>query len=204
MTQSAEKRGVDASLQITPYYNKPSQEGLYQHFKAVAEATSLPIFLYNVPGRTAVNMLPETVARLADIENIVGIKEACGDLEQIGRVRKLCGPEFIILSGEDAQNYEIMELGGRGAISVTANIVPLQMARFTRLMNEGKREEAEALHCELMTLHKVLFIETNPVPVKTALAFMGKCREEMRLPLCVMSADHRMELKRTLKEFGLL
>ncbi len=204
MTQAAEKMGVTASLQITPYYNKPTQEGLYQHFKAISEASELPLFLYNVPGRTALNMLPETVARIATFKNVIGIKEACGDLDQIRQVRDLCGPDFIILSGEDSQNYEIMELGGRGVISVTANIVPQQMSRFCDLMIEGKAEEAKSLHRELMPLHDRLFIETNPIPVKTALAMLGKCAEEFRLPLCAMSTEHKAQLTKTLKEFGLL
>lgn len=204
LTQAAEKLGADASLQICPYYNKPTEEGLYRHFKAIAEATALPIFLYNVPGRTAVNLLPETVARLAEIKNIVGIKEASADLKQIAQLRKLCGPDFIILSGEDAQNAEIMELGGKGVISVTANIVPEQMARFCQLMNEGKIREGEKLHQELMPLHKVLFVETNPIPVKTAVALLGKCQEEFRLPLCPPSDEHRLAIKMVLKNFGLL
>lgn len=204
LTQSAEKVGVTASLQITPYYNKPTQEGLFLHFKAIAAATSLPILVYNVPGRTAVNLLPETVARLAELENIVGIKEACGDLEQIQKVRDLCGPDFVILSGEDAQNDEIMTLGGKGVISVTANIVPAQMARFCQLMNEGKCDEARALHRELMPLHTDLFLETNPIPVKTALSLMGRCAEELRLPLCPMSDQNKATLRKTLQEFGLL
>lgn len=204
MTRTAEQLGVTASLQITPYYNKPTQEGLFRHFQAIAEATALPIVLYNVPGRTAVNMLPETVARLAEYSNIVGIKEASGDLEQIRRVRELCGDDFIILSGEDAQNYEIMALGGRGAISVTANIVPQQMARFCHLMSEGKSDEAQALHRELMSLHQVLFVETNPIPVKTALALMGKCREELRLPLCELAPASKETLQKALREFGLI
>jgi len=204
MTQTAEKLGAHASLQITPYYNKPTQEGLYRHFKAVAEATSLPVFVYNVPSRTAVNLLPETVARLAELKNIVGIKEACGDLVQIQQVRETCGTDFIIFSGEDAQNADIMQLGGRGVISVTANVVPQQMARFCELMSAGKTEEADALHRELMPLHRDLFLETNPIPVKTALAMMGKCREEFRLPLCEMSSEHRQTLETTLGQFGLL
>lgn len=204
LTEAAEKIGVDASLQITPYYNKPTQEGLYRHFKAIAEKCRLPIFLYNVPGRTAVNMLPETVARLAEIENIVGIKEASGNLKQITRVHELCGPDFIILSGEDGQNDEIMALGGQGVISVTANIVPDQMAKFCRLMNEGKSEEGSLVHKELTPLHKILFIETNPIPIKTAVAMMGRCREEFRLPLCPLSAEHREQLQNALEEFGLI
>ena len=204
MTQAAEALGAAATLQVTPYYNKPTQEGLYQHFIAVAEATSLPVVLYNVPSRTAVNLLPETVARLAERSNIVGIKEASGNLKQIARVRDLCGDDFIILSGEDSQNEEIMALGGRGVISVTANIVPQQVAKFCTMMLEGRAEEGRALHRELMPLHQVLFVETNPIPVKTALAMMGRCREDMRLPLSALSAESRKKLRQQLEAFGLL
>ena len=204
MTQAAEALGAAAILQVTPYYNKPTQEGLYQHFMAVAEATSLPVVLYNVPSRTAVNLLPETVARLAERSNIVGIKEASGDLKQITRVRELCGDDFIILSGEDSQNDDIMALGGQGVISVTANIVPQQMAKFCTMMLEGREEEGRALHRELMPLHQVLFVETNPIPVKTAVAMMGRCREDMRLPLSALSAESRKKLRQQLEAFGLL
>lgn len=204
MTRAAEQLGASATLQITPYYNKPTQEGLFQHFKTIAEATALPVIVYNVPSRTAVNMLPETVARLAEIENIVGIKEACGDLKQIGRLRKLCGDDFIILSGEDAQNDEIMALGGRGVISVTANIVPQQLATFCTMMLERRQDEASSLHKELLPLHSAMFLETNPIPVKAALSMMGRCRDDMRLPLSRLSEDNRIKLKQTMKEFGLI
>lgn len=204
MTRAAEGLGVTATLQITPYYNKPPQEGLYRHFKAVAEATSLPVILYNVPSRTAVNLLPETVARLRALPNVVGIKEACGDLQQIARLRELCGEDFIIFSGEDAQNDEIMALGGRGVISVTANVVPRQLATFCTMMLAGRHEEAHALHKELMPLHRVMFLETNPIPVKTALAMMGRCREDLRLPLSPLAQENRVTLQNSLKEFGLL
>lgn len=204
MTQAAERLGATATLQITPYYNKPTQEGLFRHFKTIAEATALPVVLYNVPSRTAVNLLPETVARLREFKNIIGIKEACGDLEQIGRIRELCGDEFVILSGEDAQNDDIMALGGHGAISVTANIVPQQLAAFCDLMLSGREEEGRKRHKELMPLHRVMFLETNPIPVKAALAMMGRCREDLRLPLSPLSEVNRVQLKKTLKEFGLI
>lgn len=204
LTKAAEALGVTASLQITPYYNKPTQAGLIRHFEAIADATNLPLILYNVPSRTAVNLRPETVAKLAKRENVIGIKEACGDLEQIARVRELCGDDFLILSGEDAQNVEIMALGGRGAISVTANVVPQQMAKCCEMMLAGRQDEAAAVHKELMPLHQVLFVETNPIPVKTALAMMGRCAENLRLPLCNMAKDTRAKLQQTLQEFGLL
>lgn len=204
ITRHAEKNGADGSLQVAPYYNKPTQEGLYRHFRAIAESVDFPIILYNVPGRTAVNILPETVARLSKIRNIVGIKEASGNLDQIKKVISLCGPEFAVLSGEDAQNYDILELGGCGMISVTANIVPSRMARMWDLFASGKKEEAGKVHQELMPLHSAVFFETNPVPVKTALALMGKCREEFRLPLCEMSPENRERLVKVLKEYRLI
>ncbi|MBI2083463.1 MAG: 4-hydroxy-tetrahydrodipicolinate synthase [Deltaproteobacteria bacterium] len=204
ITKNAEKLGADGSLQVAPYYNKPTQEGLYRHFKAIAESVALPILLYNVPGRTAVNILPETVARLAKIPNIIGIKEACGNLEQIKKVVDLCGPEFAVLSGEDAQNYDILALGGCGSISVTANIVPSRMAKMWDLFASGKKNEAKKVHEELMPLHAAVFFETNPVPVKTSLALMGKCREEFRLPLCEISQENRERLIKVLKEYHLI
>ncbi|MBI2982346.1 MAG: 4-hydroxy-tetrahydrodipicolinate synthase, partial [Deltaproteobacteria bacterium] len=152
MTRHAEKIGANGSLQVSPYYNKPTQEGLYRHFKTIAASVDLPIILYNVPGRTMVNILPETVARLSGIPNIIGIKEACGNLDQIKKVVALCGPEFAVLSGEDAQNYDILELGGCGSISVTANIVPSRMARMWDLYATAKKEEAKKVHEELMPL----------------------------------------------------
>ena len=207
MTRHAKEIGSDGSLQVTPYYNKPTQEGLYLHFKAIAEAPGLkdfPIILYNVPGRTSVNMLPETVARLAKIKNIVGIKEASGDLKQVKKVVELCGPNFVVFSGEDAQNFEIMELGGKGMISVTANVVPSKLARTWDLFAAGKKEEAKKIHEELLPLHKAMFFETNPIPVKTALGLMGKCRDEMRLPLCRMGEENTAKLKKVLQEYRLV
>ena len=205
ITRHAQKAGADGSLQVTPYYNKPTQEGLYLHFKAIAEAvSSMPILLYNVPGRTSVNLLPETVARLAKISNIVGIKEASGNLEQVKKLIDLCGPDFTVLSGEDAQNFEILELGGRGMISVTANVVPGTLATLWNSYKSGKKGPAKKIHEELLPLHQAMFFETNPIPVKTSLGLMGKCSAEMRLPLCEMGKENRERLLKVLKEYKLV
>jgi len=208
-TQHSKELGADGSLQVTPYYNKPTQEGLYRHFRAIAEAVEIPIVLYNVPGRTSVNMLPETVARCAKIPNIVGIKEASGNLDQVKKVIELCGPNFTVLSGEDAQNYPICEMGGRGMISVTANVVPGLLARMWDLFEEGrkqeaKRQEAKKIHEELLPLHQAMFFETNPIAAKTALSLMGKCSDELRLPLCEMGRENREKLVKVLKEYRLV
>ncbi len=204
MTKRARELGADGSLQVTPYYNKPTQEGLYRHYCAVAEAVDLPIVLYNVPGRTSVNLLPETVARLAKVPNIIGIKEASGNLDQVRKVLSLCGSEFTVISGEDAQNFEIVASGGRGWISVTANIVPSRLARMWDLWKSGKAADAKSVQETLQPLHAAMFFETNPIPVKTALGMMGKCNDAMRLPLCPMGHEARARLEQTLKESGLL
>ncbi len=204
MTQHAESVGADGALLITPYYNKPPQEGLFLHYQAVAEAVHFPIVLYNVPGRTAVNMLPETVARCAQLPNVVGIKEACGNLEQIKEVALLAGSEFDILSGEDAQNFDILQLGGVGMISVTANVVPGKLARMWDLFAAGKKTAAQKIHEELLPLHDAMFYETNPIPVKTALSLMGKCTDEMRLPLCPMGTENKKRLEKIMRQMGLL
>ncbi len=204
ITRRAQESGADGSLQVTPYYNKPTQEGLFQHFQAIADAVDLPIVLYNVPGRTAVNMLPETVARLSKLENVVGIKEACGNLEQVRKVIQLCGPDFAVLSGEDAQNYEILEMGGCGTISVTCNIVPGKLAKMWDAFEDGKRVEAKAIHQELLPLHDAMFFETNPIPVKTALGWMKRCSATMRLPLCRMGAENAAKLKKVLGDYRLV
>lgn len=204
MTRQAKKIGADGSLQVTPYYNKPTQEGLYRHFQAIAAAVEIPIVLYNVPGRTSVNMLPETVARCAKLANIIGVKEASGNLDQISNVVQLCGPEFSVLSGEDAQNSDILERGGKGSISVTANLVPAPLAKMWDLFAAGKKAEAKKIHTELLPLHQALFFETNPIPVKTALGLMGKCSDELRLPLCEMGRENREKLTKVLKEYKLI
>jgi 4-hydroxy-tetrahydrodipicolinate synthase len=202
-TRAARKAGADATLHVTPYYNKPMQEGLYQHFKAIAEADDLPVIPYNVPGRTAVNMMSETTLRLAEIANIVGIKEASGDLDQIRAIASGAPDGFAILSGEDAQNTAIYEAGGRGCISVTANIVPAQVARIWKQHESGDSETAARAQEELGPLNEAMFYETNPIPVKTALAMMGKVREEFRLPLTRMGEDNRARLADVLQRYGL-
>jgi 4-hydroxy-tetrahydrodipicolinate synthase len=204
LTKYAMKAGADGVLLITPYYNKPTQEGLYQHFKKVAESADIPIVLYNVPGRTSVNMLPATVARLRSIKNIVGIKEATGDMKQVSELLRLCGRDFDVISGDDFTTLPLLALGGVGAISVTANIVPADAAGMFDAFFAGKMEEALRLHFKMEPLHGSMFIETNPIPVKTALALMGKISEEFRLPLCPIADANREKLKKTMKEYGLI
>jgi 4-hydroxy-tetrahydrodipicolinate synthase len=205
MTQFAEKVGADGALLITPYYNKPSQRGLYEHFMAVAKETDLPIILYNVPGRTAVNLLPETVARLDnDQKNIIGIKEASGSLNQISEVIAQCSEEFEVISGDDGLLWPILAIGGKGVISVSANLVPEKMALLCDRASHHDMDGARALHYELMALNDAMFIETSPAPVKTALALMGKISDELRPPLAHMSEDNVEQLKKVLKLYALI
>ena len=204
ITRKAKKLGADAALLVAPYYNKPTQEGLYRHYKAVAEAVKMPIVLYNVPGRTAVNILPSTVARLAEIRNIVAIKEATGDMKQVSEVIRLCGDRITVISGDDFTTFPLLALGGKGVISVTANIAPREVSDMCRLWREGKYEESRAFHYRLEPLNQAMFIETNPIPAKTALALMGKIKEEFRLPLCEMAAPNKEKLRKTIKDFGLI
>jgi 4-hydroxy-tetrahydrodipicolinate synthase len=204
ITKKAKKLGADAALLVAPYYNKPTQEGLYRHYKSVAEAVDIPIVLYNVPGRTVVNILPSTVARLLEMKNIVAIKEATGDMKQVSEVIRLCGDRLTVLSGDDFTTFPLLALGGKGVISVTANIAPREVSDMCRLWKEKKYEKARALHYKLEPLNYAMFIETNPIPVKTAVAMMGKIREEFRLPLCEMSEANREKLKKTIKDFGLI
>jgi 4-hydroxy-tetrahydrodipicolinate synthase len=203
MTREAKKVGADGALLVVPYYNKPTQEGLYRHYRTVAEAVDLPIVLYNVPGRTALNMTPQTVARLAEIDNIVAIKEASGNLAQVSELIRLCGDRITVLSGDDFTTFPLMTLGGKGTISVAANIAPRDVADMCRHLLEGRYDEARELHFRLEPLNKGMFLETNPIPVKTALAMMGRIEEEMRLPLCPMSEDNRSKLKKILDGYGL-
>ena len=205
MTQYAQKIGAAGALLITPYYNKPSQQGLYEHFMAVAKATDLPVVLYNVPSRTSVNMLPETVERLyKDQKNIIGIKEASGLLMQVSEVIDRCDDDFVLLSGDDGLLWPILAVGGKGVISVSANLVPEKMALLCARAVHRDMDGASALHYELMALNDVLFVETNPVPVKTALALMGKISDELRAPLAHMSDDHVEQLKTVLKQYALI
>ena len=193
-TQEAEKAGADACLLVTPYYNKPTQEGLYQHFKAIAESCSVPLVLYNVPPRTSCDMAPETVARLAPIDNIVGIKEASGDADRVAAIRPLCGDDFILLSGEDAQTLHMMRLGAVGTISVTANILPREMSEFCGAWLTGRPDDAQALDDMLQPVHAAMFVETSPAPVKWALFESGRIGSGIRLPLVCLSEGKRKEV----------
>ncbi len=204
LTKFAEEVKADGALLITPYYNKPNQEGLYLHFKAVAEAVSIPIVLYNVPGRTGVNMLPETVARLSEIDNIVAIKEATGSTNVATEIINLCGDKMEVLSGDDLTFFPLLSVGAKGVISVTANVVPGKMAEMYRAFTSGDFQRAAEIHRELYPLSKVLFIDTNPIPVKTALAMMGRMEKEFRLPLCPTTPEKEAVIEKTLKEFGVL
>jgi 4-hydroxy-tetrahydrodipicolinate synthase len=203
LTKHAQAAGADAALMITPYYNKPTQEGIYQHFKVVAEATKIPIIVYNVPGRTALNLLPETVSRLAQLRNIVGIKEATGDLNQGARVIRLCPDDFIVLSGDDFTAFPLMCLGGRGVISVVSNVTPKDMADMCNAFFAGDLARARQLHFKMWPLMEAMFYETNPVPAKTALKMMGKITGEVRLPLYRMSAANEEKLRQVLVNYGL-
>lgn len=204
LTKQAKKAGALGTLQVTPYYNKPTQEGLYQHFKAIALAVDLPMVLYNVPGRTGVNLEPKTVKRLSQIDTIVGIKEASGNLDQIQKILDETDADFHVYSGDDSFNAQIYALGGQGTISVTANVVPDRVAKVWDFFANGKKGEAFLAQENLQPLNKILFIETNPIPVKTALSLMGKCREEFRLPLCPINDANRETLKKILKEEKLI
>jgi 4-hydroxy-tetrahydrodipicolinate synthase len=204
LTQHAKKVGADAALLITPYYNKPTQEGLYLHYKAVAEKVSLPIVLYNIPGRTCVNLLPETVARLARIKNIVAIKEGAGSLHQVCEIIQRCEDRITVLSGDDALTLPMLAVGAKGVITVTANIEPAGMAAMMDVFEKGNLERAKQLHYQMYPLFNILFIETNPIPVKAALGLMGKASGEARLPLCPMSESNLEKLKKCLKEYGLI
>jgi 4-hydroxy-tetrahydrodipicolinate synthase len=204
ITQHAKELGADGALLVTPYYNKPSQEGLYLHYKAVADAVALPQVLYNVPGRTSVNLLPETVARLAVHPNIVAIKEATGSLQQASEVLALCGDNITVLSGDDFITLPMMAAGAKGVISVTANIMPKQVASLVDAFFAGNMEEARRLHLHLLKISNAMFIETNPVPVKTAVSLMGKCADEVRLPLAPLADANRTKLGAIMKEYGLI
>ncbi|HIF9539439.1 4-hydroxy-tetrahydrodipicolinate synthase [Photobacterium damselae] len=197
--------GVAACLSVTPYYNKPTQEGLYQHYKAIAEATEIPQILYNVPGRTGVDLLPETVARLAKLDNIIGIKDATADLARVKKTRELCGPDFIQLSGDDATGIEFMAEGGHGVISVTSNIAAKEMAAMYQFALDGDFEQAQHINQQLMPLHEKLFVEANPIPVKWAALQLGMINNgTLRLPLTELSATAQPVVKQALKDANLL
>ncbi|CUS33797.1 4-hydroxy-tetrahydrodipicolinate synthase [Candidatus Nitrospira nitrosa] len=204
LTKHAKQAGADGSLLITPYYNKPTQEGLYRHYRAVAEAVDLPLVLYNIPGRTGVNMLPATIARLTALPTIVGVKEGSGSVQQASDIVQMCGDRLTVLAGDDALTLPMMAVGGKGVITVTANIVPAEMAGLVKTFAEGKIADARRIHFKLSPLFAALFFETNPIPVKEALSLMGKIDPELRLPLCPMAQDTREKLIQALKEASLI
>jgi 4-hydroxy-tetrahydrodipicolinate synthase len=204
LTKHAKEAGADGALLITPYYNKPTQEGLYRHYKAVAEAVEIPQILYNIPGRTGVNMLPATVARLAVMKNIVGIKEGSGSVQQASEIAQNCGDRLTVLAGDDALTLPMMAVGAKGVITVTANVMPKEMAQLVASFKAGQIDEARQLHFKLSPLFAALFYETNPIPVKEALGMMGKIDPELRLPLCAMGTDNCNQLARVMKEMRLI
>jgi 4-hydroxy-tetrahydrodipicolinate synthase len=204
LTRCAKEAGADGCLLVTPYYNKPTQEGLFQHFKAVAEAVDIPQLLYNVPGRTACDMLPETVGRLSVIKNIVGIKEATGQLDRVAQLKALCGDDFALITGDDATSREFILLGGVGTISVTANIAPAAMHQMIKAARKGDADEAARIDAALAALHRDLFLESNPIPVKWALAEMGRIPKGIRLPLTWFAEGYQAPLRQSMVAAGLL
>jgi 4-hydroxy-tetrahydrodipicolinate synthase len=204
LSEKAKAAGADGVLLVTPYYNKPTQEGLVRHYTAIADAVALPQILYNVPGRTGVNMLPETVARLAPHKNIVAIKEATGSLQQASEILALCGDKIDVLSGDDFITFPMMACGAKGVISVLANIMPKAVGDLTDAFYAGDLEKARQLHLHTLKIGNAMFIESNPVPVKTALGLMGKCSAEVRLPLCEMGAANKAKLAEIMKEYKLI
>lgn len=205
LTRHAKEAGANASLQISPYYNRPTQEGLCQHFKKIADEVGLPLIVYNIASRTGVNILPETMQRLSKVRNIVGVKEASGNLEQMSMIHALCGKDFDLISGDDALTLPLLAIGGTGVISVVANIAPRDVADMVFKFSKGDIEGARKLHYKLLPLTKAMFIETNPIPVKTAMALMGMIDEgALRLPMCAMSEENLDKLKKALKDYGLI
>jgi len=204
LTKHAYEAGADGVLVVSPYYNRPTQEGLYQHYKVLAESIPIPIIPYNIPSRTGVNVLPETVARLAKIDNIVGIKEASGSLKQMNDVIQICGSGFSVLSGDDFFTLPLLTLGGHGVISVVSNVAPADMAGLVDAFAAGDLQKARALHDKMVPLIDALFIETNPTPVKAALALMGKMQDDVRLPLYRMTEANQDRLRQVMQNYGLI
>ena len=204
LTQHARQAGADGALLLSPYYNKPTQEGIYLHYAAVARETGFPLVVYNIPGRTASNITPETLSRLAEIENVVGVKEACGDIDQIAHVIASCPDDFSVLSGDDGLLLPLLAVGGNGCISTTSNVVPESICALYAAWQAGDPARSLALHQQLMPLFDVLFCETNPIPVKAALALMGLVGDEIRLPLTPIGEANRERLGLVLKETGAL
>jgi 4-hydroxy-tetrahydrodipicolinate synthase len=203
LTREAKRAGADAALLISPYYNRPTQEGIFHHYRKIAEEVSIPLIIYNIPGRTASKVEPQTLARLAEIKNIVAVKEATGSLDQALDVIALCGDRLAVLSGEDSLAFAIIAVGGRGVISTVSNIAPKEMSLLVSEALKGNWEEARQLQYRLLPLIRALFTETNPIPVKAALSLMGKCEPEIRLPLTPISRGAEAQLKKAMREFGL-
>jgi 4-hydroxy-tetrahydrodipicolinate synthase len=205
LTKHAAASGANASLQVAPYYNRPTQKGLFEHFKAIAESVDIPIVLYNIASRTGVNIEPETIAKLArEHKNIVGVKEASGNLEQMSRIKALCPDGFDLISGDDGLTLPILSIGGTGIISVVANVVPRDVANLVKEFQKGNVAKAQSLHYKLLPLIKAMFIETNPIPVKTAMGILGMCEPSLRLPMTEMLSENNEKLKKALKDYGLL
>jgi 4-hydroxy-tetrahydrodipicolinate synthase len=204
LTAAAREMGADGALLISPYYNKPTQEGIYKHYKMIAASVDLPLIVYNIPGRTASNIAPETFARLCEIKNIVGVKEASGSMDQISDMRRLCGDRLTILSVDDSLTLPLMALGGSGVMSTTSNVIPREMHELAAAAIAGDFERAREIHYRTLPLFRALFVETNPIPVKQALAFMGKCVNELRLPLVPMTPAPAERLKAAMKELRLV
>ncbi|MCP4036045.1 MAG: 4-hydroxy-tetrahydrodipicolinate synthase [bacterium] len=204
LTQHAKEAGADGALLLSPYYNKPTQQGLVEHFETIADETELPLVLYNIPGRTSSNVEPETIARLAEHEFIVGVKEACGNLDQIAQLIALCPDDFAVVSGDDSLLLPILAIGGKGGIAVTSNIAPERMLALYKATQAGDFTRAREIHYQLLPVFNALFCETNPIPVKAALALMGLVQDDIRLPLTQITQNNRDHLAAVLKEVGIL
>ncbi len=204
LTRHAWEAGADGALMVCPYYNRPTQEGLYQHYQKIAQEVPIPIVIYNIPGRTGINLMPETLAKLAKIPNIVGVKEASGSIKQMSDVIRLCGKDFDVLSGDDIFTLPLMSMGGKGVISVISNVAPADMAAMVDAFAAGNLKEAQRLHHRMSPLIDALFIETNPIPVKAALHLMGKIEYDLRLPLCRMAEKNLETLRSVMKGYGLI
>ncbi len=204
LTQHAKDAGANASLLITPYYNKPTQEGIYRHFKAIADEVDIPIILYNIASRTGINIEPATIAKLSKIKNIVGVKEASGNVDQMSAIIHACSKDFTLISGDDTLTLPILSIGGAGVISVVANIVPRDVSNMIKAFFNGDIEKARKLHYKLLPLVKAMFIETNPIPVKTTMGLMGMIEPELRLPMCEMLPQNLTKLKKALRNYGLI
>jgi 4-hydroxy-tetrahydrodipicolinate synthase len=204
LTAFAREAGADAALLISPYYNKPTQEGIFKHYKMIAAAVDLPLVVYNIPGRTGSNITPETFGRMCEIRNVVGVKEASGSMDQASDIRRLCGDRLTIMSGDDSLTLGLMALGAKGVISVISNVMPREMHEMTAAALRNDFTQARELHFRMLGMMRALFLETNPIPVKQALAFMGKCSAELRMPLTPMAPPAAEKLRATMKEMRLI